>query len=54
MFQNTLSPHFEYLSTEYFVQINAHIVVQLITMPTNDVTMNVKILIHIFLAYKTF
>ena len=31
----------------FFVQINILIVSQLITMPTNDVTMNVKILVHI-------
>ena len=34
-------------SADFFVQINTLIVSQLITMPTKDVTMNVKILIHI-------
>ena len=44
----TPPPPLKSLSTEYFVQMNTRIVVQWIAMPTNDVKMNVKILLHIF------
>ena len=37
---------------KFFVQINNQIVAQRVTMPTNDVTMNIKVLIHIFLGLQ--
>ena len=52
MFPNTPSPLKSPSQLNFFVQMNTHIGVQIIFLPTNKVTMNIKNGFIFFLANK--